>query len=414
MSNWSPEWRVQIGSTDYTDLVISNLSITSGRQDIDTQAVAGYAKVEILNLSKTAITVSINQGLTIQVKNSTGTFVNLFGGFISDFSVEVSSAGNTDYSQKIVLTALGALSRLPKATTLGVLSKDFEGNQIYSILSEILLGSWNEVSSSQNWATYNPTTTWLFAENQGIGEIDQPGEYELTARSSDLTDAYSLIASLATSALGYIYEDANGNIGYADADHRQDYLTANGFTELSANNAIATGLKIKQSVGTVKNKVTITYKNNASHTAQDDGSIAQFGLLAQSISTSLENSADAISQATRYLDLRAFPRYEFDTITFAIQNPELDNGDRDALLNIFMGQPVKILDLPPNMLGGQFEGYIEGWSWSATVNGLYLTFYATPREFSEVAQKWEDVNVLEKWNTLSNTLQWVNAIGVIA
>jgi hypothetical protein len=414
MSNWSPEWRVRINGTDYTDITIANLSVTSGRQDINSQAVAGYGKIEILNLNQSAITVAINQGLSIAVKDSTGTFVNIFGGFVSDFSVEIASSGNTTYTQKISVTALGALSRLPKATTLGVLSKDFEGNQIYEILSSILLGTWNEVSASQTWAAYNPTTTWLLAENQGIGEIDQPGEYELTARSSNLTDAYSLVAALATSGLGYIYEDANGNISYADADHRQDYLSTNGFTELSANDAIATGIRIKQSVGTVKNKVTVTYKANATETAQDDGSIGIYGLIAESINTTLENSADASAQATRYLDLRAYPRFEMDVLTYALQNPDLDNTDRDALLNIFMGQPVKILDLPPNMLGGQFEGYIEGWSWSASVNGLYLTFYASPREFSEVAQKWEDVNVAEMWNSINATLEWENAIGVIS
>ena len=414
MSNWSPEWRVRINGTDYTDVTVANLSITSGRQDINTQPVAGYARLEILNLQQTAISIAINQGLSIAVKDSTGTFVNIFGGFVSDFSIEVSSAGNTSYTQRINVTALGALSRLTKATTLGVLSKDFDGDQIYEILSQILLGTWNEVSSAQTWAAYNPATTWLLAENQGIGEIDQPGEYELTARSSSLTDAYSLIASLAISGLGYIYEDANGNIGYADADHRQDYLTANGFTELSANDAIASGIRIKQSVGTVKNKVTVSYKANATETAEDADSIAIYGLLAESIATSLENQADAISQAERYLDLRAYPRFEFDAITYAIQNPDIDNTDRDALLNIFMGQPVKILNLPTNMLGGQFEGYVEGWNWTASVNGLYLTLFASPREFSEVAQKWEDVNAAETWNSINATLEWENAIGVIS
>lgn len=414
MSNWSPEWRVRINGTDYTDVTIANLSVTSGRQDINTQPVAGYAGVQILNLNQTPINVAINQGLSIAVKDSAGNFVNLFGGFVSDFSIEIASVGNTSYTQKINVTALGALSRLPKATTNGVLTKDFEGDQIFDVLSSILLGTWNEVSASQTWANYNAATTWALAENQGIGVIDRPGEYELASRSSNPTDAYSLIASLATSGLGYIFEDANGNIGYADADHRQDYLTANGFTELSANDAIASGIRIKQSVGTVKNKVTLTYKNNASEMAEDTDSQNIYGLIAESISTSLENQADAAAQAQRYLDLRAYPRFEMDVLTYAIQNPDLDNTDRDALLNVFMGQPVKILDLPANMLGGQFEGYIEGWSWTATVNGLYLTFYASPREFSEVAQKWEDVNAAETWNSINVTLEWENAIGVIS
>jgi len=41
-------------------------------------------------------------------------------------------------------------------------------------------------------AAYDSTTTWANAENSGVGEIDRPGNYELTARTSDVTDAYSL------------------------------------------------------------------------------------------------------------------------------------------------------------------------------------------------------------------------------
>lgn len=414
MSIWTPEWRVKINGIEYTNITVANLSITSGRQDINTQPIAGYANLEILNLDKSAVTIDINQGLTIAVKDSTNTYVNLFGGSITDFSIEIASAGNTTYTQRIKVTALGALARLPKATTLGILSKDFDGNQIYSILSDILLNTWNEVSAAQTWIDYDPATTWAQAENQGMGEIDRPGQYELTSRSSSLTDAYSLISSLANSGLGYIYEDGSGNIGYADAIHRQNYLIANGFTVLSANDAIATGIRIKKSVATIKNKVTITYKANASTSAQDDQSIANYGLLAESLSTTLENSADAATQATRYLQLRAYPRFEFDSMTFAIQNPELDNADRDDLLNIFMGLPVNIVDLPLNMLGGEFQGYIEGWTWNASVSGLYLTFFASPREFSEVAQKWQDVSAAETWNSILNTLEWQDAIGVIS
>ena len=215
MTQWTPEWQLQVNGVDYTNITLSTLTVVSGRTDIYSQPRAGYASIEIINLNLTAITIDVNDGLTIKVKDSTGTYVDIFGGFITDSSVEVASTGTGGINETIRVTALGALSKLPKTITNGVLSKDFDGNQIYTILSAALFQTWAEVPAALTWATYNPTTTWANAQNSGLGEIDRPGDYELMARSSDATDMYSLVSALATSGLGYLYEDAQGRIGYA-------------------------------------------------------------------------------------------------------------------------------------------------------------------------------------------------------
>jgi hypothetical protein len=244
MTSWAPDWRVLINAVEYTDITLSNLTISSGRTDINVQPIAGYCSIEILNVDQTAITVEINDGLTIEVKDSTGTYVPIFGGAVSDVAVEVARAGSTGYTQLIRVTALGALARLPKATTLGVLSHDFDGDQIYTILSALLLGTWNDVPAATTWNTYDPVITWNNAENNGLGEIDRPGNFELYQRSSSLTDVYSLVSGLASSGLGYLYEDSSGRISYADSDHRTTYLAANGYTFLSAKEAQAVGIKL--------------------------------------------------------------------------------------------------------------------------------------------------------------------------
>jgi hypothetical protein len=64
---------------------------------------------------------------------------------------------------------------------------------------------------------------------------------------------------------------------------------------------------------------------------------------------------------------RAFPRFNFNNITFELTNPELDDNDRDALINVFMGMPVEIADLPLNMNSGDYLGFVEGWTFSAQI-----------------------------------------------
>ena len=410
MSQWTPEWQVTInGGGDYTNLTLANLTITSGRQDIYSQPYAGYCNVEIINLDLSPIVIDINDQIIIKVKDSTGTFVNLFGGYVTDIDVEVTQASSTAISERVKVVALGALSKLPKTLTTGVLSKDFDGDQIYTILSEALFNTWNEVPAATQWNTYTATTTWANAENSGLGDIDQPGDYELTARSSNTTDIYSLVSSLATSGLGYLFEDSEGRIGYADSTHRSQYLATNGYVDLTGNHALSRGIRTSKRSGDVRNNVTITYKANAQQSATDIESIGIYGQQAYEITTSLENAADAISQANFYLALRAFPEAQFKSITFPISSPEIDDTDRDALLEVFMGMPVNITELPSNITNGQFQGFVEGWTFSAGYNALYLTLTVSPTAYSLQSTRWNGVSALETWNTLSPTLEWIDA-----
>ena len=409
MTAWSPVWQVSLNGGTFTTVTLANLTISSGRTDIYSQPVAGYCSVELLNTDQSAVNIEINDQIAIQVKDSTNTFVPIFGGFISDIDQTVKTSGANAIVQTFKVTALGALSRLPKILTEGVLVKDFDGDQIYSILSGLLYNSWNEVPAATQWATYNATETWANAQNSGLGEIDQPGDYELTARSADTTDVYSLVAALATSGAGYIYEDAQGRIGYADSTHRSQYLAANGYLEVTGHHALSRGVSTSRRIGDIRNEVTITYKNGDQHTASDLASQALYGKQAQNIQTSIQNGVDATAQANFYLALRAYPQSLFKSITFELTNPEIDNADRDRLIKVFMGEALDITDLPANMTGGRFQGFVEGWTFSAGFNKLSVTLLLSPLAFSLQAMKWIDVPITEAWNTISPTLDWTNA-----
>jgi hypothetical protein len=410
MSNWTPEWAISInGYGDYTNLTLANLSISSGRTDIYSQPRAGYANLQIINLDLTPIEFDVNDSITIKVKNSAGTYVDLFGGYVTDRTVEVISSAPGQINEVISLTALGALSKLPKTIIEGALSKDFDGNQIYSILSQTLFNTWNEVPAALTWADYDPTITWANAENSGLGSIDTPGNYELTARSANSTDVYSLVSALATSGLGYLYEDASGRIGYADSTHRSSYLATNGYVGLSGNTALSKGIKTIRRIGDLRNQVTIKYKANAEVSATEQASIDAYGPQAQIITTSIENGADAIEQADFYLGIRAYPQDVFDSITFSLGNPEIDDTDRDALLNVFMGLPLDITDLPANMVNGRFQGFVEGWKFQAGYNRLDITLNVSPTAFSLRSMKWNNVGAAETWNTINTSLDWLNA-----
>jgi hypothetical protein len=409
MTNWNPDWALSIDGGSYESVTLANLTINSGRTDIYSQAIAGYCTVEIINTDQSAVNIEINDSFALQVKDSTGTLKPIFGGYVSDITQSVRTAGSNAIVQSFKVTALGALSKLPKILTEGVLTKAFDGDQIYSILSGILFNQWSEVPAATTWATYNATETWANAQNSGLGEIDRAGDYELTSRASNVTDVYSLVAALATSGAGYLYEDAQGRISYADSTHRGEYLATNGYTELTGNHALAAGVSTSRRIGDIRNKVTITYKNGDQHTAEDLASQALYGVQAQNIITSIENGAAATSQANFYLALRAYPQSLFKSITFELTNPEIDDSDRNTLLGVFMGLPIDVTNLPANMTGGRFQGFVEGWTFNAGFNKLQLTLNVSPIAFSLQAFKWTNVPIGETWNTINPLLDWTNA-----
>ena len=411
MTVFIPEYRVKVNGTTVTDVTLSGLTITSGRTDIYSQPIAGYCNLTLLETEQSQVPYEVNETVTVEVKDSSGTFVQLFGGFITDVKISVENSGSSAVSQRVNIIAVGALARLSRAIFEGNLSSDQDGDQIYQVLSTVLFDQWQEVPSGDTWQNYDPTVQWQDAENSGLGEIDRPGDYDLDSQSNLNDTVYNIVAALATSGLGYLYEDNEGRIGYADSTHRGQYLATNGYVDLDGHHAIGRGLSIQKRAGDVRNSITISYttSGNSSVTDEDAASIALYGQLATTIRTFLKNAGDATAQAAFYLSLRAYPQYALRQITFPLGSPEIDDTDRDALLAVSMGTALNIINLPLNMTSGAFQGFVEGWTWSASLGRLDLTLNLSPISYSLQAFRWNSVPPAELWNTINPTLDWENA-----
>ena len=408
MTVWTPDWKLTVAGVDYTDIAISDIAHQAGRDDIYAQPNPSYLQVQLVALSGQTLPFAINDSLSLQVKDSAGSYVSLFGGDITDITVEVERAGNVATIISYTLLAMGSLVKLAKEIYNDTLAQDEDGDQIYALLSSVLLGSWNDVPAASTWATYSATETWANAVNLGLGEIDRPGLYIMENRAANPDTVYNIASQIANSAFGYLYENNNGDIGYADADHRQTYLAANGYVDLDANAALGAGLATTTRSADIRNDIYINYGNNygSQKTATSATSIATYGYKAETINSLIHDATDAQEVADRYIAQRAFPLPKFDSITFPITNSEIDDADRDDLLGIFMGMPVNIQNLPDQISNGEFEGYVEGWRWSTRFNELFLTLNVSPVAFSQVAMRWNTVPIVETWQTIDPTLTW--------
>jgi hypothetical protein len=68
MTQWNPVWLVEIDGVAYTNAVLANLTIRSGRTNIYEQAQAGYVNLQLLDVDQTAIPVAINSTISFRLK----------------------------------------------------------------------------------------------------------------------------------------------------------------------------------------------------------------------------------------------------------------------------------------------------------------------------------------------------------
>ena len=410
---WLPEWRITVGTTVYTN--VTSVNVTTGRIDIDRQCQAGYARMDIINSTNALFDIDVTDSLTLELKDSAGVYVPVFGGTVSDFRTSVRSPEETGFVTIGSILAVGALAKLPKAIYTASVAHDLDGEQISIILQDLLVNQWQEVAAALQWVNYDPTTTWANAENVGLGEIDA-GLYQMDNLTAADRNTQTLVTQIADSALGLLYEDKQGRISYADADHRSNYLAANGSTQLDGNYATPSSVKSILQIGKIRNSEIVRYGNDygSTYSATDDASITAYGRYQRSFDSNIRYLADVEDIVERDLALRSTPRTQLDQITFRLDNPTMPSAQLDDLINLFFGEPVVITNLPFNMFEGYFSGFVEGISLAATPTYVDATIYVSPTDFSLIAPTWATViptNTL--WSGVNATLQWSKAIGVI-
>ena len=410
---WLPEWRVTVGDDVYT--TVTSVSFASGRLDIDRQATAGYCQVEIINTDNSPFTINVTEPITLELKNSSGSYVTVFGGEVSDFNIGVRSPEETGYITTGKILGIGSLAKLVKAVYNTALAEGLDGAQISAILGNALNLTWAEVTPTDTWATYPATVTWNDAESY-IGTIDS-GFYTMIALAANASaKSQTLADQIATSALGQIYEEKDGDVSYDDADHRSNTLSTNGYTALDGAYATPTSITATTQVARIRNSLIYRYATGygSTYSTSDADSIASYGLFERSFDSNIKNLADITDIANRELNLRRVPKASLGAITFRLDNPDLPSAMLDSLIGVYFGQPMLISNLPTNVLGGTFDGFVENVALRATPSFTEITLYISATEFSLSTTQWDTVIPSSlAWTGVNGTLIWNNATGAL-
>lgn len=408
MPAYTPNPAVLIDGVSYTGDTLNGVRITTGRTSVDDQPRAGYCTIDLITFGNNIPVVEIDHSITVLIDDTTGTPIDIFAGFVSDIARTIDSYGAVGFATKTTITGVGSLARLNRRLVGGTgFSKEFDGTRIYNIISEATAERWQDTPAGVTWAAVDPTLNWN-TYNPYLGNIDQPGDYEIVAYSSGETNAFNLATQVANSARGILYEGRDGRLNYDDASHRVNEVSTNGFTTIPTNVILASNLSTVERMSDLANDITVIYKNGQTVTDTNAGSISEYGQLAVSISTLLEETSAALAVLDLYLTTRGYPRRSLSSITIPLQLDSMTNILRDDLIEVYNGMPLEIN--PPNTIyENNFAGFVEGITWTINQYEVFLTLYLTEYALSVLAQNWNQVSPLEAWNTVSGTLDWAEA-----
>lgn len=380
--SYFPNPTVTIAGVNFTTNTLAGISITYGRTSIWEQARTAYATISIYVPNNADNGFKINDSIVVKIKNSTGTDKTIFTGKATSISNSVANTGSSGQVCVQTITAVGpfaAMSRVITGTTN--FPKELDDDRLDRIIT---------------------------ASGVTKDVIDSPGIYEFHERPANASDCYSLAAFYAGMVFGYIYETPSGAVGYANESRRLNTVQDDGYEIIPLNVILAQGVESFVGREDITNDILLSYKNNQSLTASDSASISAYGRSAASINTELETSDDATDIANRYIRLRAYPVLSLSEFTIELGNGNLTNSKRNALIDVYMGFPLEINNLPDPINPANYLGFVEGWTWNISRSNARLTLRTSDHTLSLPETRWQDVSPAQIWSAVGATITWTD------
>lgn len=408
---WSPNATVKINGVAKTNYTIEGVEISMGRDDIQQQANSGFASIDFLDLPYNDI--EIFDVIEITIDNYSGVDTTIFKGLVTNVEVSILEAGGSNISFVTNISASGALSELAsKDANIVGYPEQKDGDRIVQVITDTFGLKWNELPSTTIWTDYT-TETWNDLLGTDISNINTPGTYDLfdSTGAPESENALTYVQIVADSGSGFLYETADGKIGYQDQDARVDYVTANGFVNIDKQYILADTIAVTTSKNDIINDAFVTYgsSQNTVETEELD-SISIYGRVTDTTTTFLKNQTDAETLADRIVLLNAYPQPIIQNIGLQIDTPTMSSGLLNSLVGVFFGMPISVTNFPALLYPNQFFGYIEGWTWRIDRYTAQLFLNVSDVTYSAIPVAWQDVYVGEIWSTIDPALDWQNAL----
>lgn len=241
--------------------------------------------------------------------------------------------------------------------------------------------------------------------------FSDPGTVQILPRDIDSRSALEVATDTAQSAGGIVWATRNGEVRYADADHRRN--TAYAFT-LDSCDLLVTPVWVRNMAGLV-NEVSIGYGVSGDeggeqprYVARDDSSRAKWGRFSYSTATELAALADAQAMAQLLLTRNKQPVWVMAALP--VDMAGLDPARTGDLLRSDMHTLIQLTGLPSAGLAPtQFPAWIEGWTerlgWGIHEIELVISGYCR----TAPPPRWNDIPSALTWDAVGPAMTWDEA-----
>ena len=403
MSSYAPTTTVTIGGVDYTGDTVGAVQIQRGRDNVYADPTAGFASVQLIDKTGVGFTLDPAETLTVDIDDSTGTPVRLFTGSVTDITRALYDPGLRGLPSAVVtVNAVGPLARLSRIQALGAgRPAETDGERINAALEAGLGSTWAELPYTA-WQDIPADLTWVTFAGVYDPDIIDSGLFDLVAL--DPQDGGHNVLSVALEASrsgqGYLYETAEGSVGWQNADQR---ATATDYFDIPAALVNAGDISTRTSLADIVNQVEVVYDGGAA-TGQDDDSIPIYGRWERRISTLLVNLTNAEQYAGDYIRRHAFPTPILDSVTIRLDG--LTGTVVDGLLDLDLNAPIDILGLPSTFGLTFLAGFVEGLGWRIDAHRAEVKLLVSDANLSTGDLRWTQIDPTETWEDLDAMLEW--------
>jgi len=376
---WKPDLTVTIGGTVYTSSTVDSVQVSYGRSNVWEQARTGYAVINLVQFTESYLNIEINSTVVVTMENSSNVAKTIFTGKVNNYDSRRAAQGLIQGVTYHTITAVGPFAKMSRTEIAGSnYPKEDDDDRMTRIFNDA---------------------------GVTIDVVDTPAVYELMERVGSLIDAYSLASQTASELFGYIYETTDGKVGYANQSRRLNEVQDNGYFQIPKSIINWNSFASSRNLGDVLNSVSVDYRAGTV-TSTNAGSISTYGLASGKFSTTLHNLADAQNLADFYVATRSNPQTSVSSFSVALESDLITNAKRDALIEVYMGKPIDIQNLPASLYDDTYTGFVEGWTIVANREQATINLITTDSTLSLVPTRWQDVDPATDWTEVSSTIRW--------
>jgi hypothetical protein len=401
--------------------LVDSVSIHHGRDDTNSQPEASSCSLAVsLNTDEEPLPAALDVGAVVRVTTAlTGAPVARFTGRVTDVRQSWISAGEqTPDHMTVEVIATSALAELGRRVVGDTpYGQQLDGARVAAIMAAAGI-------------TLDP----LFSD---------PGTVQILPRDIDSQPALDVAQSTAESAAGVVWDTRDGEIRYADANHR--YGTAPALS-IDSCDILVTPTWARTTEGLI-NDVSIGYGlapdggDQPRYTDTRADSVGRYGRYGFTTATELAALADAAALGQLLLVRNNSPVWVMSELPVAVD--DLTADQTAALLGLDMHSLIYLTGLPTAGTAPTTAYlWVEGWSetlaygvheMTLTVSGYCRTSPApwwdnvpsvwtwdtvTPPDFTwddatcfgplPTEGRWSDVSASQRWDSLDPAVTWDN------